>query len=340
MKRFIAAIFLSALAVSIAFSLDVRDGIVRIKVDDMSGHVTLYRLVTVKGSLYEPLVFDTDARTSSLLVSIDGRKTKLGDSQDFKISVRKTNTGAEVEYASPNAILSEKIDFIRSADSRVSNGFKVSYEVKNLSARDFKVRIRQIWDTRLGEKAGLHFATDKASRIEEEQKFTRESEESFVASPGETASLALLLKKLERPDIVIIANWKRISDATWYYDTLQKGFTMAPYSVNDSALGLYWDDTIIKAGLSKTFSSYFLTGGTGVEFLRQLAEKGYDIAGEAAPKASKADAKKQLSLDIEALRKLLVSLDSAIEDVDNISDDDVNLLLQQVETMQKSSAQL
>lgn len=347
MKRTIALFAMASLIVTALCALDVRDGLVRVRIDELNGRVTLYRLVAVKGTQYEPLVFDTDARTSSLVAAIDGRVLKLGDTQEYRIAARKIANGAEVEFASQVATVTQRIIFIRSSDSRIFNGFKIVYEVRNLSARDAKVRLRQIWDTIQGEKSAVHFSTDAVARVEEEMIIGRDGAPLYVASPGENASLMLLLKDIDRPDRVVLANWKRLADATWSYDTLMKGFSLPPYSVNDSALGLYWDDFIVKAGSSKSVACYFLTGGAGLDFTRQVAKNGYAIAGEAAvapptaptpqilaPADVGAEARQKLLLDIEALRKLLGSLDAAIQGADSVTEEQLQGLIAELQTLQ------
>lgn len=351
MRRSIALIVMASLIVSALCALDARDGLVRVRIDELNGRVTLYRLTAVKGSQYEPLVFDTDARTSSLIAAIDGRIQKLGDTQEYRIAVRKIQNGAEVEFASQVAVVTQKIVFIKSADSRIFNGFKITYEVKNLTARDAKARLRQIWDTVQGEKNSVHFSTDAIARVEEEMIITRDGAPPYVASPGENATIMLLLKDIERPDRVVLANWKRLADSTWFYDTLMKGFSMPPYSVNDSAMGLYWDDFIIKAGSSKSVSCYFLTGGAGLEFTKQVTKSGFAIVGEAAvappaapiqqaqaPAATSAETRQKLLLDIEALRKLLGNLDTAIQTADAVTDEQLQSLLSELQAIEQPPA--
>lgn len=343
MKRVLLSLVVFLALAPFASCLDTKDGLVRVKVNDLNGRVSLYRLIDIKKSTYEPLLFDTDSRTSFLGLGIDGRLQKLGESQEFKVSTRRLANGVQVEYSSPVAIVTQRIVFVRSSDSRISNGFKISYEVRNISPRDFKVRLRQVWDTILGEKSGRHFATDKVSRVEEELLFTRESETLFIASPGEQATLLMPAKNVERPDRIVVANWKRLSDSAWFYDNLMRGFSLAPYSINDSAIAVYWDDTIIKAGASRIFSHFFITGGSSVAYLEKVARSGLEIAGETAaipaPATLPQDSSRKMLLDIEALRQLLGSLDMAIQGVDALSEDELTALLAQLESLQAADGQ-
>jgi hypothetical protein len=311
-------------------SLDVREGLVRVKIDDLTGRITLYRLGLAGGSRYEALVFDTDSRTSSLSVSIDGRIVKLGDTQEYRMRVRRIPSGAEVEYSSPIASVTQKVEFLRSSESRLYDVFKISYVLKNTSGRDFRIALRQIWDTRLGEKGGVHFVTDSIAKLEEEMTFSGETMARYIITPGEFASLALLLEGFSRPEVVTLANWKRLSDSTWAYGTLMRGFSLAPHSLNDSAIGLYWNDTIIKAGDSAIRTNYFLTGGAGLDFIRQLSEKNPEIAGESLPKQPQIEPENTYSLDMEALRVLLQDLDFAIENIETMSEQELTKILEKI----------
>jgi len=337
MKRNAFALIFFLAVLSLVFSFDVKDGLMRIRVEELNGRVTLYRLITVTGSQYEALIFDTDARTSSLTISVDGRRIKLGDTQEYKIGTRRIEHGAEIVYTSPAIVVVQRIEFVRSTDSRVYNGFHVSYEVRNVLQRDSKISLRQIWDTRLGEKSGVHFSTGAVPRIEEEMTFTAEKMPPFIVTPGESVSFALLLEGVMRPDAVTLANWKRLSDSAWEYATPMRGFSQAPYSMNDSALGLFWNDTIVKAGASVTFHSYFLSGGSGVEFTRTLKDSGFQIAGQIeAP----TPVRKELPLlEIDDILLLLQSLDSAIYSIDAVTDREIEDILLRLQDLRSREAQ-
>jgi hypothetical protein len=331
MRKLTTIFLLLTILVCPALSLDVREGLIRVRIDDLTGRIALYRLGMLSGSRYEALVFDMDPRTSSLSISIDGRRVKLGDSQEYRAKVRRVNKGAEVEFSSPVASVIQRVEFVRSSESRLHDTFKISYIVRNISARDFRFALRQIWDTRLGEKSGVHFATDSVLKFDEERTFSGDLMVPYVVTPGESASMALLLEGFARPDVVTLANWKRLSDATWAYGTLMKGFSLAPYSLNDSAMGLYWNDVIVKAGNSVTFVSYFLTGGEGKDFLRLLKEKRVQIIGESTPIQPAVNAPViRTPLNLEALRTLLKDLDFAIENIDTISEEEINRIIDQL----------
>lgn len=82
MIRAIPLLAMVPLIVTALCALDVRDGLARGKIDELNGRVTLYRLAAMKGTQYEPLVFDTDARGRSRAAAIGRGILKLGDTQE------------------------------------------------------------------------------------------------------------------------------------------------------------------------------------------------------------------------------------------------------------------
>lgn len=273
MRKTAFAFLAFVLLVSGLPAVEARKGKVRIAVDNLSGTAVLYRRGTDPGSRWEPLVFGGDSRTSPLWLSVDGRNVKLSESTEYRMSARAIPSGVEIRYSSPMTTVVQKILFAKFLDSPAENGFRIVYELRNDSLNDVRFSLRQILDTVQGEKSGIHFATDLEERIGTEREFDADSPEAFVISPGESASMAVLLKGRERPEIAVVANWKRLADADWEYDNFQQGFSHPPYSVNDSAIALYWNGVIVKAGERAMLACCLVAGGNGKDFTRELGEK-------------------------------------------------------------------
>ena len=54
-------------------------------------------------------------------------------------------------------------------------------------------------------------------------------------------------------DRIVFANWKRLSDASWSYETsASRDFSLQPYSVNDSAVSQYYDPRLLAPGAQAT----------------------------------------------------------------------------------------
>lgn len=361
MKRAILFSIWFSLALASISALDVRDGLVRVATDDLTLRPMLYRLVNVAGkSKYEPLWYDGDPRTSFIVLDVDNRIYRLGSSKEYQTTQRRLPNGIEIEYRSITSRLTQRITFAALAGSRISNGFTVELEVENYTSRDMKVKLKEVCDTWLGEQQGDHFALKTNPKVVDELALDRSSNEPYIVSPGQNASVALLLDIPASPDTTVIANWKRLSDAPFGYGSeFMRGFTLAPYSANDSALGLFWNESIVPAKGIISVRSLWLSGGPGREFVPWLAEnyppqqKSGDNGGAQGspldatpspqnpdvpvePSSSAAPAQAEpASFDVSDLQTLIEKIDDALKNIEVISDSDVDTLLNQLNALKE-----
>jgi len=327
------------------FAFDMRSGLVRIATDDQTLQPMLYRLVDISGkSKYEPLWFNGDPRTSFIILNIDNRIYRMGASKEYKTSQRQISNGIEIEYRSVTNRLTQRVLFYTSPYSRVADGFIIEIEIENYTTREMKALIKEVCDTVLGEKEGHHFATSSNPKVTDEMIITLDSDEKYVISPGQTSSLALLLDEEAKPDIVVIANWKRLSDSKFYYDSeLMKGFTHSPFSINDSALGLYWNERIVPPKGSIKVASTWLTGGPGNEMIDWLGQN-YPLPNQEFQQAFESPAvvfeeqpaANVLKLDIEAIKELISEIDRAIDNIENITDKEIQEILSRLNYLEQS----
>lgn len=334
MKKYAFTILCMLAILSSICALDVRSGVVRVSTDDLTLRPILYRLVNISGkSKYEPLFFLDDPRTSFIVVSIDNRMYRLGISQEYQVSQKRIANGVEIAYQSAVNRITQRITLTAFGGSRVANGFIFEIAVENLSQRDSKVMIKQVLDTWLGEKSGVHFALPNAPSINEELLYERNSLPEYIVCPGDSASIALLLKEDSVPDSVLLANWKRMSDSKFFYESnLMRGFSLAPYSINDSALALFWNERIVPAGSSITVMSKWITGGPGEEFIPWMSEHYPFSSGDAEQAQPNPEPALALPpLDVQDLLELIARIDQAIGNVDTMSEEEVSALLNEVE---------
>jgi hypothetical protein len=250
-KRALAVFLLSVLSLVAAASLEVKEGLVKIVVDETTARVSLYQLIDIPKGLYEPLLFAKDPRTSFASLSIDGVQYRLGDASDYRFSVSRTDSGALIEFHSKACVVRENLDFMKSEGAALADGIKISYSLENVSQKDENIGLRLLLDTYLAEKSGIHFRTDTKARISSETSLDALSGDSWISTPGDRADFMVLLKGpgIDKPDRVLLSNWKRLSDESWGFDAIaSRNFTLLPYSVNDSALALYWQPGLVKRG--------------------------------------------------------------------------------------------
>ncbi len=307
-------------------ALEAREGLVKVVVNETTARVSIYKLIDVAKGRYEPLVFDQDPRTSFITLSADGRLSKLGDASEFRLTAARTDTGVRIEFRSSSIVVRQLLDFAKSEGSALADGLRVTMELENVSEREYSLGLRYLIDTWLGEKSGTPFFTDKKPRIAEETAILPAAEDAWVATPGDRASLMVQFAGpgVDRPDQVVIANWKRLTDTPWSFDVNpQRNFTLVPYSINDSAIALFWQPAPVARGATRRMS--FAMGS--------LNERGYPASSSKTATdaifastvlgTSPPDALTSMSADLVAVRDLVARIDRAVAEGGTISDDEL-----------------
>lgn len=325
MKRLLGSIALILAASLPLCALEAREGLVKIVVNESSARVSIYKLIDIAKGRYEPLLFDQDPRTSFATLSADGRLSKLGDASEFRITASRTDAGVKIEFRSSAFVVRQLVDFAKSTGSALADGLRVSFEIENVSEREASIGLRYLLDTWLGEKSGTHFTTDKRARVSEETAIPATADDSWVSTPGEKASFMVQFSGpgVDRPDRVVLSNWKRLSDSSWSFDVNpQRNFTLVPYSINDSAIALFWEPQPLPRGGTRRVS--FAMGS--------FNENGYPVSsGKTSTEAifastvlgSAPDAATSMAGDLVAARDLISRIDRAVAGGGSISEDEL-----------------
>ncbi|HUW41562.1 MAG TPA: hypothetical protein VMV90_11175 [Rectinemataceae bacterium] len=311
---------------SAVFGLEAKEGLVRLVVNESNGRLSLYRLVDVAKSRYVALFYDQDPRTSFATLSIDGHLVRLGDDSDYRVSASRTDTGVRIEFRSAVCVVRELLDFARSEGSTLADGLRVTFELENVSDRDERLGLRYLLDTCLAEKSGIHFATDQRARITQETSIAPSSPDTWIETPGDKASFMVQLAGpgIDRPDQVILANWKRLSDAPWGFDVNpQRDFTLMPYSIDDSAMALYYEPALVSRGGVRRLS--FVMGSFNGKGYPKAGASGDTeaIFGSTVLGASAPDKTTALETDMVAARDLIGRIDRALASGTPISADEL-----------------
>jgi hypothetical protein len=320
-----AALLLSCAAALPA--LEAKEGLVKLIVNEANARISVYRLTDIAKGRYEALIFDQDTRTTFATLSADGRQSKLGDASDFRVSAARTDTGLRIEFRSSSFVVRQLLDFAKSEGSALADGIRVTFEIENVSEREASIGLRYLVDTWLGEKSGVHFVSAGKPRIAEETAILAASDDKWVGSPGDKASFMVQFvgPGIDRPDKVVLSNWKRLSDSPWAFDVNpQRNFTLIPYSINDSAIALFWEPAPVGRGASRRLS--FAMGS--------LNEKGYPVAsGKTSTEEIFAstvlttgtpDVATSMAGDLIAVRDLISRIDRAISAGGTISNDELS----------------
>jgi hypothetical protein len=259
--RILLLLVVLAGAVTPLGALEISNGLVKLTLHEGIGRFTIAGLANASGGTYTPLLVGQDPRTSMVSLLVADRVIRLGESSDFRESVEKTSTGARFTWTSKQLVVTETFSFIGAPGGDVASGVRVDLEVKNVSTRDVTVGVRYLFDTWLGEASSVHFRTDTVAGLSREMTVTGDDRAAYWVSPladdpeGFGFECMLSGEGVTVPDRVVFANWKRLSDAPWSYTTSSaRTFSQAPYSLNDSAVGQYYDARPVPRGESITIT--------------------------------------------------------------------------------------
>ena len=249
-RRSALAVLLLGAALLRAWPLEVSEGRLKLVLHQGMGRFSLY----LDGMA---LFVDQDPRTSGLSLLLDDRVYKLGDSGEFKESSEALFGGARFTWTSRRLTVTETFSF--QGEEAVS----VSVTLRNNSDRELSVGLRFLLDTYLGEAGFPHFRTDRDREINAETSYSAAdmpawwtSRSSRSARTPENLGLLMPLRGegVTTPDRFVLANWKRLSESSWLYETAPgRSFSELPYSINDSAACLYFGPEPLASGASRTY---------------------------------------------------------------------------------------
>lgn len=310
-----AAVFM---AVSAAGALDLRDGRILVSLDERTARFSVHYLADAARNRYVSLLSEQDARTSYPTLSWNGKYYRLGESADFRITVRKDGANAVVEYRSSFAVVRQTFLFLRSRGAPDADGVLMEFAVENLSGNPAAAGLRILLDTYQGERGKRHFEIDGTGIVGAELSLGGASVPARLLTPGDsgaTLQIQLSGEGLTRPDRLILSNWKRINDAEWGFEASPgRGFTLLPFSIEDSAAALYFEPSELRSGGTRIIQIA----------LGNRTEAGYstspvpgapppDAAGSPPPAmAVEPDPFVGARTDIAALREILARIDGLL----------------------------
>lgn len=303
-------------------ALDIKDGRIKISVDERNGRFTLFYLNDVTKNTYIPLLYDQESRTTYPTLFLDQKTYKLGESNEFRTSVSNMGNVAIIEYRSSFCIVRQQISFIKSKSAALSDGIAIDFSIENIAEKDISAGVRFLFDTWMGERLNKHFETKTGVPVLGETEYSSLSTPGWLITPGEKgANLMIDLNTASTtPDKAVCANWKRINDAPWAFDVVStRNFTLLPYSINDSAVALYYEPKSIRRGASLALRIVMgeSSGGGFPAIVGNEAVSGTESSTttESAFNSiinSSENAKVDLMTDLIAARDLIASINSLI----------------------------
>ncbi len=266
MKRSLFCSVLLLLHVLNVSGLKISNAAVEVEIHEQNGRFSIFA-IQESGEKVALLVAE-DPRTTLLTILAGSKVYRMGDSFEFRQTLESTSDSAEISWTSSKLTVNQRFELDGSA-------LTISLRIENTSEQDLDVGVRYLLDTYLGEK-GIHFTVDGLP-VESETDYSWNVPFDIQSSDDESVALRILLTgaDITAPDRVVIANWKRLSDASWTFEAKEsRDFNLRPYSINDSAIALYFEPKTVSSSsnLSLSFKldwrapgvvSYVATDSTG-----------------------------------------------------------------------------
>ncbi len=196
-----------------------------------------------------PLFFSDNSHTSYLSFKYGDSVVRLGDEKQIVLSIQEFNDAVNVQYDWANLRIEMKFTFPGSPESGKIQGLAIDYTISNRGNKSFSSGLRQIIDTTLGESSSAHFSTAMVPAVVREYALNPNRNESSIVSSNEQIGLEFFLSSggATPPRKVVAANWKRLNESSWEYEAREdRNFNLLPFSINDSALVIYYGPRELK----------------------------------------------------------------------------------------------
>jgi len=341
----LAVLILTVSLISVP-ALEIDEGRVRLVLHEGIGRFSLY---TRSGSTQDteiPLFVDQDPRTSGISLVVNEKIYKLGDTPDFSEKIEKATMSGipRFEWESRTLKVVQEFSPVSSPTSTEAAGVHMSIQITNLTRSKLSVGLRMCFDTYLGEENLSHFRSDRHQEIRNELTVSKADMIRYWLSPSSKSPQEIGLKcftsgaDITSPDKIVFANWKRLSDASWDYKTSSnRNFNLMPYSINDSAVCMYYEPvTIIPRGgreivlvlANVTLSDYGVEVAAPVPTPSEPPVDTLQALGDRvrADAGSGEDDSAALRRELENLNDLLAEIERRLSSEEDINDQDLRLM--------------
>ncbi|WP_455381791.1 hypothetical protein [Salinispira pacifica] len=347
-------------------ALDLKQGDLKLVLTEDTGRFSLYYLEDAKKNQYQPLFFSDDPRTSVLTIMQDGKLYRMGDSSAFQMSLEHNGNTAAFVWKSSTLTVTEEFSFSPAAGQAAGTGILITLRIRNTGNESSQVGARYLIDTILGEHSAAHFQTQAEGPIRHETQITPSPTDSWVlsaASDPNSVGLKIVTygPGVTTPDRVVLANWKRLNESPWDYDVnSSRDFNLLPYSINDSAVALYYNSQNLSPGASRTITIAIGTRNavapassaasqtqqpaaspasqsSGAEAAQPLAQPKNNVVNNGGARPPK---NSELERDYEQTKKLLDQINQLLsQPPGTVSPDQINELQQELKKLEDRRSQ-
>ena len=294
-----------------------------------------------------PLLVDKDPRTSYITLLVNSNTYRLGSIPGVRGRISEGLEGVMIQWILPDVEVKQTFSFLRSRESSESDALRILLDITNLKDTEISIGVRYTLDTYLGERSNTPFRTPQFPAITRETSFVPDSENWLLLSedPERNLGLQVLLRgegvtSVER---VVLANWKRLSDTPWEYSTNPtRTFTLLPYSINDSALALYYPVLPLQPKETRRIVTVLGSKGSGT----YSAEGAYPTEGsvkldlesilKSSPEEGKReDPREQILSELSRVEEFIDRISKRVSDSTPISKEEIEVYRKVLEELTK-----
>jgi hypothetical protein len=307
------------------FALDLTSGRVRLVLHENTGRFSLYYLTDMTQDRYTPLFVDQDPRTSFLAVMVNDRIYRLGEAAAFRTRMGGTAANPAIIFESSFLSVTQEFSFIRTAGSSLVNGIRMRVRMENLGEQQFRVGLRFLLDTSLGEGGSPAPFMTNLRALSAETAIEKNAPDRYWVSRNDRVSLmgSISTGVTEGPDLIHFANWKRFNDTPWKISyTAGRNFNYLPYSVGDSAVCYYFDPLPLSRGEGRGVS-ILLAAEDESGFAAADAEPGDELSRIMADSNELLSREDSRRTDAITIRDLISRIDRYIASGVSISDEEI-----------------
>jgi hypothetical protein len=329
-------ILILILGMSAVNAQEITEGRIKLSFFEDLGRFTAYFREDLSEDTYKALFLDEDPRTSYLSILLDNRIYRMGESNEFTTRFSRTTAGAQFVFTSSRLKITQSFSFIRSSGSQLSDGFAMTITIENISESSLNVGLKYLIDTYLGEDEGIHFTVQDDEILLRETEYKTTVPSSWVSPTGKSLESGfqgmLSGSGITVPDRIVFANWKRLDDSSWNFDVnTNRNFNLLPYSINDSAVAMYYEPETLQSGESKSivlaFGAYspngFTVSGTGTTIESVLNQSSSGLLSS------------DLLEDLLEIREAITSIDNYLNSGRSLSEEEYGILLQLIESYER-----
>ena len=324
MKKYslLCLFFLFILGFSL-FAMEITEGPLRLVLHPSGGRFSLYS-TAINRERPEALFYDRDPRTSFLSLMVNDRVYKMGDTLTFRTHLTGDASRPAFVFESSFMIVSQEFIFVVNPLDSDAIGIRMIFTITNTSEEALSVGARYLLDTMLSEKSSsIEFATDHRI-IDSETLITVDDDFSFWVDRAPLLALAgsLVTGGSGNPDSIHIANWQRLSNASWKPSFVGgRNFNLAPYSFRDTGIAYYFEPETLAPQEQRVFNITLALAGNGNTALPYTAIYPSTPSGEASLRGGDAERERDLRELREILTRINILLSSG-----TVNEEELNAL--------------